>query len=78
MNKTRFEVIFFKKKRTIRRAQGPLTYVKAKVPELVEGPTHYNSLFLRIFAVKARVIGQNGRLAFQSFHIRVWNRVVAE
>jgi len=56
MNKTRFEVIFFKKKRTLRRAQGPLTFVKAKVPEPVEGPTHYKSLFLRILNVEARVI----------------------
>ena len=38
MNKTRFEVIFFKKG-TLRRAQGPLPYVKAKVPEPVEGPS---------------------------------------
>ena len=70
MNKTRFEVIFFKKKRTLRRAQGPLTFIKAKVPELVERPTHYKSLFLRILDVEARVVRRNGRLAFQPINLK--------
>ena len=78
MNKTRFEMIFFKKKRALRRAQGPSTLIKAKVPEpavpevrrRVEGPTNYKSLFLRILDVEAWVIQRNGRLTFQPIYLK--------
>ena len=69
MNKTRFEVIF-SKKRPFDGLRGlNSNLIKAKVPEPVEGPTHYKSLFLRILDVEARVISRNGRFAFQPINL---------